>query len=85
MNSHCTRLPKSLGKRFLLSLLVSSLIVALLIAPTSSAQINSIIHVVPGGAGARNGADWANAKDLQDALASATDGDQVWVKAEPIL
>src|SRR5258706_4218564 len=63
------------------SLLVIYLLVALLLIPASDAQASGIVYVVPGGAGAHNGADWADAKDLQAALTTTVSGDQIWVKA----
>ncbi|MEO7910279.1 MAG: choice-of-anchor Q domain-containing protein [Roseiflexaceae bacterium] len=57
------------------------LIIVVAIAPQRPAHAASVIYIVPGGAGAQTGADWANAKDLQSALQSATSGDQIWVKA----
>ncbi|MFL5803859.1 MAG: hypothetical protein ACJ8CR_19215, partial [Roseiflexaceae bacterium] len=62
-------------------LLVIFLLVALLITPAGYAQASGVIYVAPGGAGAHNGADWADAKDLQAALTTAVSGDQLWVKA----
>jgi hypothetical protein len=52
-----------------------------LLLPATLLHAASVIYVVPGGAGAQTGADWANAKDLQAALQNATSGDQIWVKA----
>jgi hypothetical protein len=52
-----------------------------LLAPTAPLHAAGVIYVVPGGAGAQTGTDWASAKDLQAALQSATNGDQIWVKA----
>jgi predicted outer membrane repeat protein len=38
-----------------------------------------VIYVVPGGAGQRNGADWANALPLLEALDGAASGSELWV------
>jgi hypothetical protein len=46
-----------------------------------AAAASGVIYVVPGGAGARSGADWANAQDLQPALLAAVSGSEIWVKA----
>ncbi|MFN8483108.1 MAG: choice-of-anchor Q domain-containing protein [Anaerolineae bacterium] len=42
---------------------------------------STIIYVVPGGAGAKTGADWANANDLAPALAGASGSAEIWVAA----
>ena len=67
-------LPRRLRVLFLL-------IIVIALAPQLPARAASTVYVVPGGAGAQTGADWASAKDLQAALQSATSGDQIWVKA----
>src|SRR3954451_23037866 len=63
--------------------LILSLLLGLLalLAPAAPLRAAGVIYVVPGGAGAQTGADWASAKDLQAALQSAASGDQIWVKA----
>src|SRR6266487_3647983 len=76
-----TLLPNRLRLSFFSALLVGLLALSLPIAPAGPAHAASVVYVVPGGAGAQTGADWANAKDLQDALTAATSGDQIWVKA----
>lgn len=58
-------------------LLVLLMLPASLVVPLRAA---GPIFVVPGGAGARTGSNWANALDLQAALALATSGDQLWVE-----
>ncbi|HEU5099561.1 MAG TPA: MBG domain-containing protein [Roseiflexaceae bacterium] len=70
------RLPRWL--RALIPLLLFSLVTLVPAAPLRAA---GVIYVVPGGASAQTGADWANAKELQAALAAAISGDQIWVKA----
>ena len=45
------------------------------------ARAANVIYVVSGGAGTQTGDSWANAKDLQPALRTATSGDELWVKA----
>jgi predicted outer membrane repeat protein len=62
----------------LTTLLLFSLVTLVPAAPLRAA---GAIYVVPGGAGAQTGADWANARELQAALTAATSGDQIWVKA----
>jgi len=73
-----TLVPNPSRLSFFSALLVGLLVLSLCISPAHAA---GIVYVVPGGAGAQTGADWANAKDLQDALTAATSGDQIWVKA----
>src|SRR4051812_10536783 len=60
---------------------LSLLLIAVALAPQLPAHAAGVIYVVPGGAGAQTGADWASAKDLQAALQSAASGDQIWAKA----
>jgi hypothetical protein len=74
---HRTLLPRH-RPALILSILVGLLA---LLAPTAPLRAAGVIYVVPGGAGAQTGTDWASAKDLQAALQSATNGDQIWVKA----
>jgi hypothetical protein len=76
-----TLLPNPLRLSLFSALLVGLLALSLLIAPAGPAHAASVVYVVPGGAGAQTGADWANAKDLQYALTAATSSDQIWVKA----
>ncbi|MFN8474974.1 MAG: Ig-like domain-containing protein [Anaerolineae bacterium] len=64
--------------RALLALLALAAILA--VGQPVHATITTIIYVVPGGAGAQTGADWANAKDLAPALSGASSGAQIWVK-----
>ncbi len=73
---HHTRLP-----RWLHALIPLLLLGLLALSPAAPLRAAGVIYVVPGGAGAQTGADWASAKDLQAALQSATSGDQIWVKA----
>jgi hypothetical protein len=75
-------LPGRCNRPFLSVLLIVSLLLAVLIAPAKPTRAAGVIYVVPGGAGSRNGADWANGKDLQDALMNAVNGEQLWVKAD---
>ncbi len=71
--------PRSFVRRF--SGALALLLVAIsLIAPRAS-HAAGVIFVVPGGAGARTGDDWANASDLHAALAAADSGTELWVKA----
>ncbi|ABX05153.1 MAG TPA: hypothetical protein DEF47_16180 [Herpetosiphon sp.] len=49
------------------------------LAPQPS-QAGGVVYVVPGGAGSQTGTDWANAKDLQEAIQSSTTGTEIWVK-----
>jgi len=74
---HHTLLPRRLRA------LIPSILLVLLTLLPAAAPLRSagVIYVVPGGAGAQTGADWASAKDLQAALQSAASGDQIWVKA----
>ena len=74
---HHTLLPRRL-RALILSILLGILA---LLAPPAPLRAAGVIYVVPGGAGAQTGADWASAKDLQAALQSATSGDQIWAKA----
>jgi hypothetical protein len=67
-------------------LLLAALLLSLVLplpgaAVRSSRAASKIIYVVPGGAGAQSGADWANANDLQAALTAAVSGTELWVKA----
>jgi len=73
---HHTLLPRRLHT--LIAILLFGLLAQYPAAPLRAA---GVLHVVPGGAGAQTGVDWANAKDLQAALAAATSGDQIWVKS----
>jgi len=70
-----------LGQSLFSALLVGLLVLSLFIMPAGPAHAAGVVYVVPGGAGAQTGADWANAKDLQAALIAAASGDQLWVKA----
>jgi predicted outer membrane repeat protein len=63
-------------RRPILNTLLLLLFLSLPIAPIRAA---GTIFVVPGGAGARTGTDWANANDLAPALTSTLPGDQLWV------
>ena len=74
---HHIQLPRRL--RALIPSILLSLLA--LLAPTAPLRAAGVIYVVPGGAGAQTGVDWANASDLQTALQSAISGDQLWVKA----
>jgi hypothetical protein len=62
----------------ILSILLGTLA---LLPATAAVHAAGVIYVLPGGAGAQTGVDWANASDLQTALQSAISGDQIWVKA----
>ncbi len=48
-------------------------------APPAQA-VPTIVYVVPGGAGTKDGTSWANAKDLLPATLHAAVGQQLWVK-----
>lgn len=65
------------------ALLWLSALMALAILPTTwgaiPARAAGRVYVVPGGAGARTGASWADAKDLAPALGAAVSGDELWV------
>jgi predicted outer membrane repeat protein len=74
---HHTLLP-----RWLHALIPLLLLGLLSLSPAAPLRAAGVIYVVPGGAGAQTGADWASAKELQAALQSAISGDQIWVKAD---
>ncbi len=57
--------------------LTIGVILAVLGAP--SAHAASPIHVKPNATGSGDGSDWANATTLQNALAAANPGDEIWV------
>jgi hypothetical protein len=61
--------------------LMLAMLAALLPALPARAQTPTIIYVVPGGAGSRDGSTWANARDLQTALTAATAPAELWVAA----
>jgi hypothetical protein len=73
---HHTLLP-----RFFHALIPIILLGVLTLPSVEPVRAASVIYVVPGGAGAQTGIDWASAKDLQAALQSAASGDQIWVAA----
>jgi hypothetical protein len=73
---HHTLLP-----RFFRALIPIILLGVLTLPSVEPVRAASVIYVVPGGAGAQTGIDWASAKDLQAALQSAASGDQIWVAA----
>ena len=60
--------------------LIVFLLSGLLVWPVPFAQASGVIFVAPGGSGGQTGADWANAKDLQPALQTASSGTQIWVR-----
>jgi hypothetical protein len=49
------------------------------LAPVTPTRAAGVIYVKPGGNG--DGSSWANARDLAPALATATNGDELWVAA----
>ena len=55
------------------------LAVLLLLAPGVAQAQGSVIHVTPGGAGTGSGASWEHSATLQNALAAAGSGDEIWV------
>ena len=66
------------SRRLLVALVLLSLVV--LILPPSIASAGSIIYVDADATGGNNGSSWGDAfNDLQDALAIASAGDQIWV------
>jgi len=56
------------------------LLLALLLAPVSPARAVGIRYAAPNGVTSGNCDSWANACTLQTALASAANGDEIWVK-----
>ncbi|MFN8497213.1 MAG: choice-of-anchor Q domain-containing protein [Anaerolineae bacterium] len=67
--------------RAILRAFLALVAVAALLAAGRPAAAGGVVYVVPGGAGARTGADWSNARSLGAALAAASSGDELWVKA----
>lgn len=68
----------TLLSRWLRALIPFILLGVLALLPSAAPlQAAGVIYVVRGGAGAQTGADWANSKQLQAALPSATSGDQI--------
>ncbi len=59
--------------------LLALVMVAVVLAAGRPAHAGGIVYVVPGGAGAKDGSSWANAKDLAAALSGANSGDELWV------
>lgn len=57
------------------------LVLTAIVAAATATCARSIIYVVPSGAGSQSGIDWANAKDLAAAVADASSGDELWVRA----
>ena len=68
---------KSKSERLFVTLILG---LTLILAWHPSARAAGIIYVGCDAAGARDGSSWADAyTDLQDALAAATSGDEIWV------
>jgi hypothetical protein len=65
--------------RSLWSLFLATGLLWLLLGPSLVFADSEIIYVKPGASG--SGADWANATGLQNALSSATSGNEIWVAA----
>lgn len=62
------------------TVLLFAMMIGIIPLSTRATQTATIIYVVSGGAGEQNGTSWANAKDLQAALQSASAGSELWVK-----
>lgn len=61
---------------------LAAAVAASLDARPSSAPSSAPIHIVPGGAGDRDGRDWANAGGLAELPVLAVPGSRVWIRAD---
>ncbi|GAC1386203.1 MAG: hypothetical protein NVSMB42_06510 [Herpetosiphon sp.] len=59
--------------------LIGAIACSLVLATPHAYADSTVVFVVPGGAGVKDGSNWSNAKDLQPALVAATTGQQLWI------
>lgn len=74
--------PPSILRFGIIHAALAALCLMLPVGPARSAIVTlPVYHVVPGGSGTHGGDSWENAMDLQEAIANAGEGSEIWVKS----